>query len=311
MHSDCLTLMSLILLIFVSITCGDGTEPEEPCLDVFGRPCEWSSYPIMIDSRASFSPTNTHVAFVRKGGQNGDGLHIAESLGQNPLLIVGGDQDLFGIPSWSPDGQWLVFQGGDRLFTVNLSGTSGGIFLDTARYAYPMWSSDGMWIYYSKLESDNFGLKGLWRIRPDKSERQFLDDRIAWGGNPADSSFINLYFDNGSVLVRFFPFGNGVTDTLSTTANGNSNSEISFSPDGSKIAFHAQRGPNGSGVGFRFNIWVVNSNDTGLQQLTIFGGEYPSWTRDGQWIVYTNTDSTGRLWMIKPDGSEKKQFTFD
>ena len=75
-----------------------------------------------------------------------------------------------------------------------------------------------------------------------------------------------------------------------------------YSPDGSKIAFSA------SGVGGDMNteIFVVNTDDTGLQQLTANAGDnaYPAWSPDGTKIAFTSTRTRiEQVWVMNADGS--------
>ena len=60
-----------------------------------------------------------------------------------------------------------------------------------------------------------------------------------------------------------------------------------WSPDGTRIAFHCTMGgvnPNGTGD---FEICVMNRDGTGLHRLTDTPGEntQPDWSPDGEWIV--------------------------
>jgi Tol biopolymer transport system component len=59
------------------------------------------------------------------------------------------------------------------------------------------------------------------------------------------------------------------------------------------------------------NIWVYSMTTGAYSQLTTEGGNYPDWSPDGQWIVYTKVDPlNGHLWLMRPDGTEKHQITF-
>lgn len=302
--------MVLFFLFLIMGSCDDEKPPEPPCYDFFGRPCEWSNYRTFMDANVTFSPDGQHVAIAKEGSPLGDGLLIGDSLGNNLRRVIGAFADGFGTISWSPDNRWLVFDYAENLFTVNITGDSGGIFLDSSRYRFPTWTTE--WIYYSKMQSDSKGDRGLWRIRPDKSEKQFLDSRIGYSMRLQDSSFIGSYFDNttlGNPLTRFYPFGNGVTDTLlASTTLGITYPRLS--PNGNYIAFQGQGGPNGGAIGYRSNVWVVTIDSQDAAQLTVFGGEIPTWSRDSQWIFFTDTDSTGRVWRMRIDGTERQQFTF-
>ena len=57
-------------------------------------------------------------------------------------------------PSFSPDGQWLLFQSGSRLLKLRVAGGAAGVVVDSARAA--SWGDDGFIVY----ENAN----ALWRV---------------------------------------------------------------------------------------------------------------------------------------------------
>ena len=57
-------------------------------------------------------------------------------------------------------------------------------------------------------------------------------------------------------------------------------------------------------------LWIMNTDGSDLKKLTNHGAEMPSFSPDGEWIVYTRTDNNdGSLCLIRPDGSEKHRLT--
>ena len=59
----------------------------------------------------------------------------------------------------------------------------------------------------------------------------------------------------------------------------------------------------------------MDSDGYNLLQLTQRGGNYPAWSPDGNYIVYTRnsgefSDENGRLWIMDSNGENKRQLTF-
>ena len=83
-------------------------------------------------------------------------------------------------------------------------------------------------------------------------------------------------------------------------------SEPAWSPDGKQIAFiHGSSEPRVSG------IYLIEANGNNRHQIHTGTAGGLSWSPDGEWIVYTETYDTGRLWLMRPDGSEKRQLTYE
>lgn len=98
------------------------------------------------------------------------------------------------------------------------------------------------------------------------------------------------------------PTAGGTAKAL-TTGQQPEAREPSYSPDGSKIAFH------GFYQGY-FHIWVINADGRGLKQIT--SGKYddrePSWDPDGEAILFTSDrDGSYDIWQINlKNGRETK-----
>lgn len=99
----------------------------------------------------------------------------------------------------------------------------------------------------------------------------------------------------------------GYVEAAGTTQlSGLENTYPAWSPDGSKIVFESTRdGPDA-------DIFIMNADGTGVEQLTDneVGESTPSFTPDGQFIVYTSEeDGNPDIFLMRADGSAKRNLT--
>ncbi len=92
------------------------------------------------------------------------------------------------------------------------------------------------------------------------------------------------------------------------TSDAGKESEPSFSPDGSRIAFEAIRGTDS-----QQQIYVMNSDGTDVTQLTFREDGvaiFPSWSPDGTRIAFMRATAQRygpqRLWVMDADGSNQQ-----
>ena len=129
------------------------------------------------------------------------------------------------------------------------------------------------------------------RISPDGQYMYFSSDRHAPGTN---YEIYRSRLDGWSDLERL------------TTGTVN-NLFASISPDGGKVVF--QSGDYGGGS----EIWIMNSDGTGLTQLTnnnVHDG-YPNFSPDGQTIVFEawDTDQYPEIFTMDVNGNNRTQVT--
>lgn len=90
---------------------------------------------------------------------------------------------------------------------------------------------------------------------------------------------------------------------LAITNDGGQNMHVAWSPDGQWIAYHSRK---------KSGIWIVPSGGGTARQVVDFGSQ-PTWTPDGQRLVFTS-DAGGMaaqsiLWSVHRDGTDRRQVT--
>jgi len=135
-----------------------------------------SNFTMLTDgSEPSFSPDGKRIAFTRPVGGVAQIFLVDAEDGGNLVQVTNGDNDC-SMPSWSPDGNWLLFasnRGWDKfpganksetwnLYLIKPDGDSLTQLTDGAKWSFaPFWGTDG-WIYFSTNESGNFD---VWRLK--------------------------------------------------------------------------------------------------------------------------------------------------
>jgi TolB protein len=105
------------------------------------------------------------------------------------------------------------------------------------------------------------------------------------------------------------PDGTGLTRL---TYNNYEERAPSWSQDGSRIVFMARVGTHPGVPGSKFEICVMNADGTNFVQLTdnaVFDGT-PTFSPDGQKIVFARTPAPQQMWMMNADGTGQTQLTF-
>jgi Tol biopolymer transport system component len=164
----------------------------------------------------AFSPDGTRVA-LESNRLGTDEIWVCTSnMSCSKLTSFAGPHA--GSPAWSPDGQWIAFDGlgdtGSGIYTIR---SDGGPLHRLADGSAPRWSRDGRWIYYS-----NGIAAQLYRIASSGGEP------VALGGPgwvPQESADGWVYYSlspnaDATTLRRTRPAGGEASDVLSESVAG-------------------------------------------------------------------------------------------
>lgn len=129
----------------------------------------------------------------------------------------------------------------------------------------------------------------------------------AWSPDGTQLAFTR--FTGNQVLEIFIIDTDGTNETNVTNNTSGNDASPAWSPDGSRLAFMSDRGAEGDS-----EIWLVNTDGTGLSQLTdnddTVSDGTPDWSPDGSQIAFsTDRDQDFEIYIMNADGSNATRIT--
>jgi TolB protein len=213
------------------------------------------------DVEPAWSPTGEYVAFQRnfiKSDVFGAQLYRVATNRKELAPITPLQQGVVDThPSWSPDGNRIVFSsdrdGNFELYTVNASGF--GLTQLT----------------HTKLGTDN--LEPAWS--PNGEMIVFTQQKTTWTASPA--TLVILVLDSGRLYKLTSPAMMGLGDH-----------EAAWSRDSKLIAFSSDR--MASSLIRSRDLYIVNVNGTGMTRVTtVASNEYhPTWSPSGTQLAFVS-----------------------
>lgn len=199
-----------------------------------------------------YSPQGDRIAFQFTKGHYPDRITIMDADGQNPTFISKGghiQQDL----SWSPGGHQIAFDG----------------------------KFDG---WYQLRITDITGKKE--RVLTDGDGGRFTDKNPEWSPNGK-----SILFERHSrrALANSVMTIDPITKEEKVILQGlQRNLDVTWSPDGSKIAFVSDRDNDQ----YELDVYVMNADGSNVTQVTdLQGQEYaPAWSPDGKALAFNRWD---------------------
>ncbi len=285
-------LAAITLAVIFVASCG------EPKKTPIGPGIEKQS---IIDYTPAWSPDGLRIIYFRTWSEQGLDkwpwgvyVHFVETEADSLLWPNFEAYDF----SWSPDGKQVAYSRGAQIFVRDLeSGSERQVTFEGRNFGC-RWSPCGdMLMFFDRLVG-----RGLYTfdLRLDSLDHvSQKGESVAGEWAPGCSTAILIdYADYIEADIVLYSLTDG-TSALLVRSPGYKRA-VDVSPSGRMVLYTVKS-----------DIWAFEMTERATSRLTNNGGEYPSWSPDGQWIVYTKVDSlNGYLWLMRPDGSEKHQITF-
>lgn len=277
----------------------------------------------VIQAHPPSAEANLAVTSVQAQSQTADAAipsrcstcHHSELLSRVVQLTTDSSPDL--RPAWNPAGTRVAYysgrSGNDDIWVVNADASEEArLTRDPASDRRPAWSPDGTKIAF---DSDRAGTRDIWIMNADGSgQRQLTDlpgEEMFASWSPDGSQIVFFSYDAGRSDIWAIDVDGGdprpLTENLADVDRGQcafACHSPAFSPDGSKIVFHADEGGKRS-------IWLMDADGDNRTVLTSAkeNSYAPHWTPDGR-IIFMTEQAVAQtirtdVRVIDPDGSNE------
>lgn len=271
------------------------------------------------------SPDGTQVAYV-VGSYDEDKNSASSAIwlaslqdGQCHQLTSGESQDM--QPRWSPDSSQLAFastqhEGKPQLFLIEVAGGEARRLTSVTNGATsPLWSPDGKHLCYTSTQD---------------TDRQKVAQEIAWFKAHSDvdthvphlrrqATLLTRFDARGYIESRTHLFLLNLNDMQAEprqlTEGDFDAAQAAWSPDGTQIAFVANRSSNAD-ASLASDIWTIEVESGNLQCLTDgnLSAASPSWSPDGATLAFfaerpLNARSSYEdvhLWLVSCTGGDQR-----
>lgn len=269
---------------------------------------------VVWDHHPTWSPNGGKIAFVRDrdGVNRRTDLYVMNVDGTEQMLLAYGP---IGYMDWSPDSSKLVFtvmtMGKTDIYVINADGTDLTNITNSAEIdeASPKWSPDGSLIAFTQRDQDYD--YGIYVMNVDDSDKRLVTEipqlsPISWSPN---GDKILLEFGYLEYTSDIYTVNVDGSDLTNLTNHPDHDSNATWSPDGSMIAFTSWSRLAGDS----YDVYVMNADGTGRTRLTFDSSNEhrPSWSPDSKRLTFFGCPGSCYVYVISADGTGLTNLTDD
>jgi Tol biopolymer transport system component/serine/threonine protein kinase len=251
-------------------------------------------------SLASFSRDGRKIAYLQFNAGQNQQVWIMDADGANARQLTSGPEVNWSC-SWLPDNDTIVFlsqkKGGQELRTFSVSsGREKVLFKVPVRMGWPQVSPDGQQVAFNSATGETMNTWTIPITGGTPRQLTFDHESIGWPTWSPDGKTLAVQIKRGpNNYLAIMPSSGGEVTQL-TFDDGQAYLH-DWSPDGDKILF----------AGMRRGIWNVYSYSLSTKeqkQLTHYTSRgpyvrYPTWSPQGNQIVYEYSGAAGQLWLME------------
>jgi Tol biopolymer transport system component len=235
--------------------------------------------------------------------------------------VVYRTHELIEAPNWTPDGRWLIFNAGGRLYRLSPDGAEGPVLIETGALNDlnndHVVSPDGRWLFLSSDDGHLYRVssEGGDVTRVSNQHGAPGDYRYYLHGISPDRetlAYVGLTVEQGRTVTRVctIPAEGGPDRILTDGAHPVDGPE--FSPDGAFLYLNAEAADRAPG---HAQIYRMKLDGKGVEQLTFDDrvNWFPHISPDGATMAYLSypsgtlghpADHEVIIRLARPDGSD-------
>ncbi|MFH1849881.1 MAG: DPP IV N-terminal domain-containing protein [archaeon] len=237
-------------------------------------------------------------------------IYVMDADGNNPRRLTY-NLASDGSPSWSPDGSKIAFLR-DSYFTyvTNIDGNEPRFLVNGSCL---IWSPDGSEaVYINEVNLQRRPYKRIFEIYVMDADGNYT--RILTSGSSARDEDLSWSPDGSK--IAFVSDRDGNNEIYVMDANGKNQTRITHN---SANDYNPSWSPDGSRIAFTsvrkniFDIYVIDAegNETNLTHSPTYDG-HPSWSPDGSKIAFvSDRDGNNEIYVMDANGKNQTRITFD